>query len=131
MKLPPFELERWFIEHEPGAPVDACASDVEAPSMSEVLALASPDLRAEWETLTLSYTEAHGHPRLRAAIAALYDGLEPEDVVVFTGAGDSFSSGMDLEECFLEPYEDPQLFYRRSRQLALVAGAPAGRMLIT
>ncbi len=86
MKLPPFELERWFIDHERGAPLDACASDVQAPSMAEILALASPDLRAEWETLTLSYTEAHGHPRLRRAIAALYDDLEPEDVIVFTGA---------------------------------------------
>jgi feruloyl-CoA hydratase/lyase len=33
-------------------------------------------------------------------------------VVVVTGIGDSFSSGMDLEECFLEPYEDPQRFYQ-------------------
>ncbi|WP_216204415.1 p-hydroxycinnamoyl CoA hydratase/lyase [Amycolatopsis aidingensis] len=32
--------------------------------------------------------------------------------VVITGNGDSFSSGMDLEECFLEPFEDPQRFYR-------------------
>lgn len=86
MKLPPFELERWFFQHELTAPIDACASDVEAPSMSEVLALASPDLREQWESLSLAYTEAHGHPHLRAAIAALYDGLAPEDVVVFSGA---------------------------------------------
>jgi len=32
--------------------------------------------------------------------------------VVVTGNGDSFSAGMDLEECFLQPYDDPQLFYR-------------------
>jgi trans-feruloyl-CoA hydratase/vanillin synthase len=32
--------------------------------------------------------------------------------VVITGNGDSFSAGMDLEECFLKPFDDPQLFYR-------------------
>lgn len=32
--------------------------------------------------------------------------------VVVTGVGDSFSSGMDLEECFLQPFDDPQLFYK-------------------
>ncbi len=32
--------------------------------------------------------------------------------VVLTGNGDSFSAGMDLEECFLRPFDDPQLFYR-------------------
>lgn len=32
--------------------------------------------------------------------------------VVITGNGDSFSAGMDLEECFLQPFDDPQLFYR-------------------
>jgi trans-feruloyl-CoA hydratase/vanillin synthase len=33
-------------------------------------------------------------------------------VVVVTGNGDSFSAGMDLEECFLRPFDDPQKFYR-------------------
>ena len=33
-------------------------------------------------------------------------------VVVVTGSGDSFSAGMDLEECFLRPFDDPQEFYR-------------------
>jgi len=32
--------------------------------------------------------------------------------VVVTGNGDSFSAGMDLEECFLQPFDDPQLFYK-------------------
>ncbi|HEU5160189.1 MAG TPA: p-hydroxycinnamoyl CoA hydratase/lyase [Streptosporangiaceae bacterium] len=32
--------------------------------------------------------------------------------VVVTGNGDSFSAGMDLEECFLRPFDDPMEFYR-------------------
>ena len=31
-------------------------------------------------------------------------------VLVVTGSGDSFSAGMDLEQCFLEPFDDPQKF---------------------
>ena len=31
-------------------------------------------------------------------------------VLVVTGSGDSFSAGMDLEQCFLEPFDDPQRF---------------------
>lgn len=31
-------------------------------------------------------------------------------VLVVTGSGDSFSAGMDLEQCFLEPFNDPQQF---------------------
>ncbi|MEL0081800.1 MAG: p-hydroxycinnamoyl CoA hydratase/lyase [Gammaproteobacteria bacterium] len=31
-------------------------------------------------------------------------------VMVITGAGDAFSAGMDLEQCFLEPFDDPDRF---------------------
>jgi aspartate/methionine/tyrosine aminotransferase len=86
VRLAPFELERFFARHEFTVAVNACASDVEAPSMAEVLSWASEDTRAAWDGLRLGYTEAPGHPRLRAAIAALYEGLEAEDVLVFAGA---------------------------------------------
>jgi trans-feruloyl-CoA hydratase/vanillin synthase len=32
------------------------------------------------------------------------------DVLVLTGAGDSFTAGMDILECFLETYHDPEQF---------------------
>ncbi len=84
--LPPFALERFFARHEFTVEVNACASDVEAPTMAEVLAWASDATREAWDGLRLGYTEAPGHPRLRAAIAGLYDGLGAEDVLVFAGA---------------------------------------------
>jgi aspartate/methionine/tyrosine aminotransferase len=86
MRPAPFVLERWFARHEFTAPLHACASDVEAPSMRELLDRASPATREAWDTLRLGYTEAPGHPRLRAAIAALYEDVEPDDVLVFAGA---------------------------------------------
>lgn len=43
------------------------------------------------------------------------DGLGHEiKVVVLTGTDDSFSSGMDLEKCFLEPFDDPDLYAAQS-----------------
>jgi len=55
------------------------------------------------------------NPQMHRDMNEALDAIEAaEDVkaVVVTGTGDSFSAGMDLEECFLEPYEDPQRFYR-------------------
>ena len=60
-----------------------CASDVEGYPMGELLALADDETRALWSDLRLGYTEAAGHPLLRAEIAALYEGLTPDDTLVF------------------------------------------------
>jgi aspartate/methionine/tyrosine aminotransferase len=63
-----------------------CASDVQGMPMSEVLALADDEARSWWDGLALGYTESTGHPALRQAIAALYESVEPDDVLVFSGA---------------------------------------------
>ncbi|WP_067590225.1 p-hydroxycinnamoyl CoA hydratase/lyase [Nocardia terpenica] len=55
------------------------------------------------------------NPQMHRDMNAALDAIESADevkAVVVTGVGDSFSAGMDLEECFLAPYNDPQLFYR-------------------
>ncbi|MEG8181980.1 p-hydroxycinnamoyl CoA hydratase/lyase [Nocardia terpenica] len=55
------------------------------------------------------------NPQMHRDMNAALDAIESADevkAVVVTGVGDSFSAGMDLEECFLAPYHDPQLFYR-------------------
>jgi aspartate/methionine/tyrosine aminotransferase len=46
--------------------------------------MADEENRGLWEDLKLGYTESAGHPRLRGAIAAAYDGLAPEDTLVVT-----------------------------------------------
>ena len=86
MPIRPFALERYFAEHEFSAELLLCSSDVEAYALRELLALADDETRALWEELTLGYTETAGHPLLRAEIAALYPGLEADDVLVFAGA---------------------------------------------
>src|SRR3954451_21210572 len=97
MRLADFELERFFARHEFTVEVNACASDVEAPTLPEVLAWASPQTRETWDTLQLGYTEAPGHPRLREVVAGLYDGLEGADVLVFAGAEEAIFAWANVE----------------------------------
>ncbi|MCP2312379.1 p-hydroxycinnamoyl CoA hydratase/lyase [Kitasatospora paracochleata] len=55
------------------------------------------------------------NPQMHQDMNEVLDNIEADGgvrAVVVTGNGDSFSSGMDLEECFLKPFDDPQLFYR-------------------
>ena len=86
MDLPDFALERWFARFEFDVRWNLCASDVEPLSLRELLALADEEGRALWDGLGLGYTESAGHPLLRAEIAAMYDGLEADDVLVCAGA---------------------------------------------
>ena len=86
MRLPPFEIERFFARYEFAVPYLLSSSDVEALSLAELLELADAEGRERWERLSLGYTEAAGAPFLRTTIAALYDGIEPDDVLVYAGA---------------------------------------------
>jgi aspartate/methionine/tyrosine aminotransferase len=83
VRLPPFELERYFARREFEVPYLLCSSDLEALSMAELLELADDRGRRLWEDLSLGYTEPAGAPFLRSAIAALYEGVEADDVLVF------------------------------------------------
>jgi aspartate/methionine/tyrosine aminotransferase len=86
MQIEDFALERYFARWEFAVEHLLCASDVEAWPMADLLALADPEARALWDDLRLGYTESVGHPLLRAAIADLYETIDPEDVLVFAGA---------------------------------------------
>jgi aspartate/methionine/tyrosine aminotransferase len=86
MKIADFELERYFARWEFAVEHLLCASDVEGYPMAELLALADDEARGLWEGLRLGYTESSGHPLLRAEIAALYEHVSPDDVLVFAGA---------------------------------------------
>jgi len=86
MRIEDFALERFFARHEFAVRHLLCASDVEGWSMADVVALADPELAALWHGLRLGYTEAPGHPLLRREIAALYETIGPDEVLVFSGA---------------------------------------------
>jgi aspartate/methionine/tyrosine aminotransferase len=86
MRIPDFALERYFARWEFAVEYLLCASDVEGYPMADLLELADDEAQGLWRDLRLGYSESSGHPLLRAEIASLYEGIEPEEVLVFAGA---------------------------------------------
>jgi aspartate/methionine/tyrosine aminotransferase len=95
MSLRPFALERFFARHEFSVKHLACASDAEAWTTAEILAL-EPGARERYLALPLGYTETMGHPALREAIAALDPGVSPSDVLVHAGAEEAIYAFMNV-----------------------------------
>ncbi len=96
MRLPPFRIERYFDRHEFTAPALLCASDCEAMRVGDVLAL-EPGAAEAFQATWLGYTESPGAPPLRAAIAATYQSIEPDQVLVHAGAEEAiftFANGV-------------------------------------
>ncbi|MBW8728164.1 MAG: aminotransferase class I/II-fold pyridoxal phosphate-dependent enzyme [Inquilinus limosus] len=89
MSLPEFALEAYFARWEFTARHNLCASDMESLTLTDLLALGTPQQREAWDRLWLGYTETAGAPTLRAAIAGMYAGLEADDVAVTVGAGEA------------------------------------------
>jgi aspartate/methionine/tyrosine aminotransferase len=81
----PFALERFFAEYEFGVKHLLSSSDCETVSTRELLGLES-GAEEGYLDLRLGYTETRGNPALRADIAALYEGLGPEAILVHAGA---------------------------------------------
>jgi aspartate/methionine/tyrosine aminotransferase len=86
MRIAEFALERFFARWEFAVRHLLCASDVEGWRMADLLSLADDETAALWADLRLGYSEAPGHPLLRAEIATLHDTLDADDVLVFAGA---------------------------------------------
>ena len=88
MHLPPFKLERYFAKYEFNTEFLLCSSDCEAMSIADLLAFevgAAEKLQNVW----LGYTESQGSPALRKEICNLYTTIQPEDILVHTGAGEA------------------------------------------
>jgi aspartate/methionine/tyrosine aminotransferase len=82
MGIKPFLLERYFAKHEFSAPYLLSSSDCDGWAQSEVLDLADEQTRGLWNGLRLGYTESTGLPLLRREIAALYQGVDADQVLV-------------------------------------------------
>ena len=81
MIIEPFAIEHFFALYEFTTPYLLCSSDCETMTTGELLALSGQDLRVLGD-LRLGYTESQGDPRLRAAVAATYDTVDPEHVII-------------------------------------------------
>ena len=93
MRLPPFQLERFFARYEFQAPYLLCSSDCESMSVEELLRLEAQAQEA-LHSLWLGYTESQGHPELRVEIARLYQQIDAPQVLVHTGAEEAIFTFM-------------------------------------
>jgi aspartate/methionine/tyrosine aminotransferase len=85
MKISPFKLERYFAKYEFNVDYLLCCSDCESLAIQDLLAL-EPDAAERFQQHWLGYTESEGGLSLRQEIGKLYTTIEPEHVLVHTGA---------------------------------------------
>jgi len=85
MQLSPFKLERYFAKYEFNTKYLLCSSDCEAMSIADLLAM-EDEAAEKFQGVWLGYTESLGSPSLRKEIAGVYSSVEPDDVLVFSGA---------------------------------------------
>jgi aspartate/methionine/tyrosine aminotransferase len=83
--LPDFRLETYFSRWEFAAAHSFTASDAQTMTIREVLDLAGLTLE-DIGGIDLGYRPTYGTDELRAAVAARYATVAPEDVLAFTGA---------------------------------------------
>lgn len=92
--LPEFRLEAYFGEWEFKARHNLAASDAQTLSLGQLLAQADDEDKYAWQHLRLGYIPSEGSAALRAAIAATYDGVSPDDVLTFAGAEEGIFCAM-------------------------------------
>jgi aspartate/methionine/tyrosine aminotransferase len=85
MQIPPFKLERYFARYEFNVDYVLCSSDCESFAIQDLLAF-EPDAAQRFHQHWLGYTESMGSPSLRREICSLYRDIQPDQVLVHTGA---------------------------------------------
>lgn len=117
------KLERFFAELGKGARHLLCTSDVEPYRLPDLLALADADTARLWSGLELGYTDPGGMPALRAEIAGMYAGVEPDEVVTFAGADEAIFLALNA---ILRPGDHAVVTwpaYQSLHEVAYAAGA--------
>jgi aspartate/methionine/tyrosine aminotransferase len=85
MNLPPFKLERYFAKYEFSTEYLLCSSDCESMPVADLLAI-EEGAAEKFQQVWLGYTESQGRPALRSEICKLYETIQPEEILVHTGA---------------------------------------------
>lgn len=86
--LPDFRLETHFAKWEFSARYHMTASDAESMSLRDLLAMATPTERAEFDDMWLGYTETYGAPDLRDTIAGTFADQPRDNILCFAGASE-------------------------------------------
>jgi len=85
MQLTPFKLERYFAKYEFTAKYLMCCSDCESLSVGDLLGY-EPGVEEAYKKHWLGYTESPGAKSLRQEISHMYANIQPEQVLVHSGA---------------------------------------------
>jgi aspartate/methionine/tyrosine aminotransferase len=88
LRFVPFELERWQSTWENQVRYNLSESGVHPLSIQELLGLAGASTLPLLE-VRLGYSQSNGTALLRGRIAALYQGVAPEQVLVTTGSAEA------------------------------------------
>jgi aspartate/methionine/tyrosine aminotransferase len=83
--LRPFRIERYYARYEFTTEHMLSSSDCESRTIADLLEL-EPDAQSRLLETWCGYTESPGAPELRGAIAGLYEGIDPGDVIVVSCA---------------------------------------------
>jgi len=93
--LPDFRLETHFSKWEFKARYHMTASDAESISLRELLTMANPEEREQFEEMSLGYTETFGARNLRETIASMYTDRKATEILCFAGASEGiFAANM-------------------------------------
>ena len=83
MQIPPFTTEQFYALYEFNTPHLLSVSDCETLTVSQLLAISGRSLD-DIGKLKLGYTESQGNANLRGVIAATYQNVTPEQVIILT-----------------------------------------------
>lgn len=87
MRIEPFLVERWLNRYEQDVSYNLAETDAHPYTLAEIIALGGgPELVQEMLDTRLGYNVTPGSDALRGSLAALYDDVEPGDILVTTGA---------------------------------------------
>ena len=88
MKFQAFEMERWQSTYEHSVRFNLSESGVEALTLGELVEISGLD-RTELDGTLIEYIPSDGSPALRAAIADMYAGATPSNVLVTNGGSEA------------------------------------------
>jgi len=122
--IKPFEQERYLGKYEFSAKWLLCCSDCESVTVDDILNLEA-GAKDRFLSMGLGYTETDGSPGLRKEIAAQYDSIAFEDVLVHAGAQEAIYNFM---RSLLRPGDEVIVQYPCYQSLYEVARAVGCRI---
>lgn len=92
--LPEFHLASYLSRYEHAVRYPLSSSYPETLTLDALLDIVGPETREAYGRLPFDYAPIRGEPGLREAVAATYEGVRADDVMVFAGADEAITAVM-------------------------------------